>query len=223
MRVDVQIEGSPRQILGRRLQGTQRGVTRAVREVGTQLKADWRAAIVAAGLGRRLANSVRNRTFPGRGTSLGAAALVFSKAPEILGSQARGARIRSKDGFFLAVPTDAAPKGPRGSRLSPGEVERRLGIRLRFVFRRGRPSLLVADNFRVSRTGRVRQNTRIARGKKGTGGQVSSLKGRATVVMFVLLPEVRLKPKVDLRRPTERARQRLPRLIGFYASRERMQ
>jgi len=59
----------------------ERAVTAAMREAGTGLKTAWRTQITGAGLGRRLANSIRNQNFPRSGESLDAAALVWSKAP----------------------------------------------------------------------------------------------------------------------------------------------
>ena len=116
-----------------------------MREAGTGLKSDWRAQITGAGLGRRLANSIRLATYPKAGDSLNAAALVWSKAPEIIGAHDTGPLIRSKDGFWLAIPLPAAGKSLRGGRITPGEWERRRGLRLRFVYRRIGPSLLVAE------------------------------------------------------------------------------
>ena len=46
----------------------------AMREAGTGLKSAWRTQITGAGLGRRLANSIRNQNFPKSGESLDAAA-----------------------------------------------------------------------------------------------------------------------------------------------------
>ena len=48
----------------------ERAVTVAMREAGTGLKSSWRMQITGAGLGRRLANSIRNQTFPRAGESL---------------------------------------------------------------------------------------------------------------------------------------------------------
>lgn len=72
-------------------------------------------------------------------------ALVWSKAPVIIGAHDTGPLIRTKDGFWLAIPRPAAGKSSRGGRISPGERERRHGLRLRFVYRRCGPSLLVAE------------------------------------------------------------------------------
>ena len=54
-----------------------------------------------------------------------------------------GPLIRSKNGFWLAIPTQAAGKSTRGGRITPGEWERRTGLRLRFIYRRRGPSLLL--------------------------------------------------------------------------------
>ncbi len=50
--------------------------------------------------------------------------------------------------------TEAAGKSLRGGRISPHEWERRTGLRLRFVYRRIGPSLLVAEA-RLNTRGRV--------------------------------------------------------------------
>jgi hypothetical protein len=63
---------------------------------------------------------------------------VWSKAPEIIRAHATGPLIRSKDGFYLAIPTQAAGRGRGGARLTPGEWERRRGLRLRFVASRAK-------------------------------------------------------------------------------------
>jgi hypothetical protein len=116
-----------------------------MREAGTGLKTAWRGQITGAGLGRRLANSIRSQTYPKAGESLNAAALVWSKAPVIVGAHDTGPLIRSNEGFWLVIPTEAAGRGLRGGKITPGEWERRRGLRLRFVYRRTGPSLLVAD------------------------------------------------------------------------------
>ena len=59
----------------------ERAVTAAMRQAGSDLKADWRGQITSAGLGQRLARSIRNKTYPERGESLDAAAFIWSKAP----------------------------------------------------------------------------------------------------------------------------------------------
>jgi hypothetical protein len=170
----------------------EKAVTAAMREAGTGLKTAWRGQITGAGLGRRLANSIRSQTYPQGDESLNAAALVWSKAPVIVGAHDTGPLIRSKDGFWLAIPTEAAGRGLRGAKLTPGEWERRRGLRLRFVYRRRGPSLLVADGRLNSRGIGV-----VSRSKTG--------RGRTTVPIFLLVPQVKLPKRLDLDRDAERA------------------
>ncbi|MCE8540253.1 hypothetical protein KBY27_22540 [Ruegeria pomeroyi] len=178
----------------------EKAVTAAMREAGTGLKTAWRGQISGAGLGRRLANSIRSQTFPKAGESLNAAALVWSKAPVIVGAHDTGPLIRSKDGFWLAIPLPAAGKSLRGGRITPGEWERRRGLRLRFVYRRRGPSLLVAEG---------RLNSRGL----GVASRSKTGRGRATVPIFLLVPQVRLPKRLDLGRDAERALDSVPGLI----------
>jgi hypothetical protein len=127
----------------------------------------------------------------------------------IVGAHNTGPLIRSKNGFWLAIPMPVAGKSSRGGRVTPGAWERRTGMRLRFVYRRTGPSLLVADNVRVSKAGRVREN--ITRHKDG---RVSSrLQGRATAVIFLLVPQVKLPKRLDLARDARAVENALPGMI----------
>jgi hypothetical protein len=178
----------------------EKAVTAAMREAGTGLKTAWRSQITGAGLGRRLANSIRSQTYPKAGESLNAAALVWSKAPVIIGAHDTGPLIRSKDGFWLAIPTEAAGRGLRGAKLTPGEWERRRGLRLRFVYRHWGPSLLVAE-------GRLNNRGLGVASRSKTG------RGRTTVPIFLLVPQVKLPKRLDLDRDAERALDSVPGLI----------
>ncbi|KGL00046.1 DUF6441 family protein [Thalassobacter sp. 16PALIMAR09] len=184
-------------VMAAEIKAGEKAVSAAMREAGTDLKSAWRGQITHAGLGRRLANSIRSQTYPKSGESLKAAALVWSKAPVIVGAHDTGLLIRSKDGFWLAIPTPAAGRGLRGGRITPGEWERRRGLRLRFVYRHRGTSLLVADG---------RLNNRglgvVSRSKTG--------RGRATVPIFLLVPQVKLAKRLDLARDAERAHDSLP-------------
>ena len=143
----------------------ERAVTAAVREAGAGLKLGWRGQITGAGLGPRLANSIRSEVFPKAGASLNAAAVVWSKAPVIIGAHDAGPLIRSKNGLWLAIPTPAAGKALGGRRITPAAWERKTGLRLRFVYRRTGPSLLVADAVRLNTRGLAA----VSRSKTGRG------------------------------------------------------
>lgn len=209
MKLGISIVGDIARIMEAETRAGQKAVTTAMREAGTGLKSAWRGQITGAGLGSRLARTIRSEQYPKGRPSLNAAALVWSKAPVIVGAHDSGPLIRSKNGFWLAIPMPTAGKSSRGGRITPGAWERRTGLRLRFVYRRTGPSLLVADNIRVSKTGRVREN--ITRHKDG---RVSSrLQGRATAVIFLLVPQVKLPKRLDLARDARAVENALPRMI----------
>ena len=178
----------------------ERAVTTAIREAGSGLKTAWRGQITGAGLGSRLGNSIRLASFPKSGDSLNAAALVWSNAPVIIGAHDTGPLIRSKDGFWLAIPTPAAGKSTKGGRITPGEWERRTGLRLRFIYRRRGPSLLVAE-------GRLNSKGRAVASRSKTG------RGVATMPIFLLVSQVKLRKRLDLAQDAELAVDSIPRMI----------
>lgn len=200
MRVRVSTSPSLVALLANELTAGERASTLTFKQVAERLKSDWRSQITRAGLGRKLSNSIRSKSYPERGHSLNAAALVWSKAPKIISAHDEGAVIRSRNNFFLAIPTEAAGKGRGGARLTPGEWESRRGIKLRFVYRRGQPSLLVAEA-RLSARGQA------TRSRSKTGRNVS------TVPIFILVPQVKLRKRLNLARDAVRAGQSIPAIM----------
>ena len=200
MDLQLKIIGDLKPMMAAEIKAGEKAVSAAMREAGTDLKSAWRGQITQAGLGRRLANSIRSQVYPKSGDSMNAAALVWSKAPVIIGAHDTGPLIRSKNGFWLAIPTAAAGKGLKGGRVTPGEWERRRGLPLRFIYRRRGPSLLVAEGRLNSRGLGVASRSKTGRGK-------------ATVPIFLLVPQVKLAKRLDLARDAERAQAVVPGLI----------
>ena len=199
------------QDLAKEMEAEERAGRRAVRgglnAASKGLQADWRRQVVAGGLGSRLARTIRAATHP-RQPSSNAASLVWTRAPTIIDAFDRGALIKSKDGFFLAIPTkEAGVRGLGRKRITPGGWEQRTGIRLRFVYRRGAPSLLVADNARMNTRGLATLNRRKVR---KDGIQTGSM----TVPIFIMLPQVQLKKRLDLGPAAERWAAWIPGLIA---------
>ena len=188
-------------VMAAEIKAGERAVTAATREAGTSLKTAWRGQITGAGLGQRLARTIRSEQYPKGQPSLNAAAFVWSRAPDIVSAHDTGPLIRSRDGFWLAIPTPAAGRGFRGSRITPGEWERRRGLRLRFVYRRRGPSLLVADRARINKRGQAV----ASRAKTG--------RNQVTAPIFLLVPQVKLPKRLDLDRDAERAHDSVPGLI----------
>lgn len=94
---------------------------------------------------------------------------------------------RKANGEWLAIPTDSAGVLGRDRLLTPGEWERRTGIRLRFVYRPNRAALLVMDNAVTARDGRgaARSLTK----KRETLDRRSGVSRYAqTIPIFVLIP-----------------------------------
>ena len=200
MKLNLDISPDLVAVMAAEIAAGEKAVSAAMREAGNDLKSAWRGQITQAGLGRRLANSIRSQTYPKVGESLSAAALVWSKAPQIINAHDAGLMIRSKSGFWLAIPMAAAGKGPRGRRITPGEWEQRRGMRLRFVYRRNGPSLLVADG---------RLNSRGL----GVASRSKTGRGQSSVPIFLLVPQVKLSKRLNLARDAERAQAALPGLI----------
>ena len=200
MKLNLDIKPDLIAVMAAEIKAGEQAVSAAMREAGKDLKSAWRGQITKSGLGQRLSKSIRSQTYPKTGVSLKAAALVWSNAPQIIGAHDTGPLIRSKDGFWLAIPTPAAGKGRRGKALSPGEWESRRGLRLRFVYRRRGPSLLVAD-------GRLNNRGLGIASRSKTG------RGRSTVPIFLLVPQVKLAKRLNLARDADRVHAAIPGLI----------
>ena len=209
MKLGAAIVGSIKADLEAEVRRIERAVPAGVKEGGVGLKGELRKQVVGVGLGGRLARTWRDRHYPNRGHD--AASLVWSKAPQIICTFDEGTTIRSKDGFWLAIPTPSAPKrGVGGKRINPSNFpEHRFGP-LRFIYRQRGPSLLVVDGVRVNATtGRVGR-----RAKGGAYTKAGRMKaGMATVVMFILVPQVKMPKRLDVKRAAERWVGRLPELI----------
>lgn len=210
MRLEAALTGSLKEAIAEEIKAAERAVTSAVRSAGDGLKTELRAQITGAGLGQRLANTWRSESYPKGGTSISAAGFVWSKAPGIVRIYEEGATIRATKGLFLAVPTPAAGRyGDGGKKITPAGWERRTGLHLRFIYRRGAPSLLVADNTRLSGGGRAVPNLGRRQGASYTRNS-----GRTTVPIFLLLPFVRFRKRLDVAGAARKWIAALPGLVN---------
>jgi hypothetical protein len=191
------------------LREIERAVSAGTRDAGRSLRTELRRQVTSAGLGQRLANGWRDRHYPNR--QLDAASLVYTKAPQIIRAFDEGAVIRSRRGRFLAIPTENAPrKGTDGKRISPRAFPGHRFGPLRFVPRPNRPSLLVVDGLRASFS---RQTGQLRGFRRATDRARARHDGLTTVVMFLLVPQVKLRKRLDVTRAAERWTGQLPALI----------
>lgn len=131
MRFRFEIDASLAGMAEEEIDAAERAVTAGVREVGSLVKAGWRGIVVGAGLGQRLANTIRQNNYPRRGQSIGAASLVYARpnqkatasAADVIDAFDRGVTIRSKDALWLAIPLPAA-----GTKELIGRGSRRLDL-----------------------------------------------------------------------------------------------
>lgn len=182
-------------------------VTAGVRRATEGLKQGLRRQVAAAGLGVRLGNTIRSQDYPG-GTrsSLGATGLVYvrraktgrSGPVEIFDAFNRGATILPTGGRkYLAIPTASVPQ-VRGRASTPAELEARYGRKLYSrPARKGRHLLLFLPGFRDGR-----------RRRKGEGNV-----RQTDVLMFVLVPLVRLPKRLDFDAEAQAWADAIPGLI----------
>ncbi len=184
-----------------------RAARESVRDVAKSVERDLERATEAAGLGR-LAKAWNSTVYPKTGLAKAPSASIYPKGKtRTLGAilaYSKGAKIKGTRGQFLAIPLPAAGQkriGRGGAPLTPGEWERRTGQRLRFVYRRGRPSLLVLDE------GVLRGKRRVA--GINTDRRRATGRGNTTIPIFVLLPQVNVKKRFDIPSITAGAADRL--------------
>jgi hypothetical protein len=208
MRVQVRIQSDVDEYLAGEIRRGERAVKVAMSAAAADLKAGWRQQVTTGSLGRRLASSIRSEAYPKGADSLNAAGLVWTKAPKLIDAFNRGVVIRSANGFWLAIPTKAAgpATGRFGRPITPAVWEQRTGRRLRFVYRRGRNALLVADDARINSRG-------FAAAKGGRRRRDGILSGAQTVVIFTLVRQAKLKKRLDLERDVARVGSAIPARI----------
>lgn len=84
--------------------------------------------------------------------------------------------------------------------MTPSEWERRSGLRLVMIYRPGKTSLLIAEG-RINKSGRAV----ASRSKAG--------RGLMSVPIFILVPQVKLRKRLDLQSAASRIASGLPASI----------
>lgn len=191
MKIKAELKNDLRAMMGEEYLDLEGAVTRGVAASARGLQRDLRAQVAAAGLGKRLASAWRLAIYPATQVSAKTAGVVWTKAPMLIKAFDEGATIRSAAGFFLAIPSDAAPaKGVGGGKINPSNFPEGVYGPLRFVYRRNGPSMLVVD----SQVARKRGGFRRSKNKRALKTQ----RGLLTVPMFFLFPQVKIRKRLDV-------------------------
>ena len=188
-------------------------VTGAMNDVTVGLKTELREQVAGAGLSQRLANTWRGKRFPEAQPSINSAAFVWSKAPDIIDAYERGPTIVPVNGRkYLAIPTANCPPrrrgggfGSRGRKASPLEVETIYNQDLKFS--RAANGRLIAFIEAVG--------AKSKRGfRPGTPKRLAQGRAVVAVVMFILVPAVRVRKRLDVEGAANRWADRVPGLIA---------
>lgn len=190
------------------------GGVRAVREATRGLEKDLEAVTRSAVRGR-LWRAWQSETFPERDVPARTPqGVVFvkgrSRTVGAIDYWSKPGVNRAKGGGYLAIPTKNAGVLNRERNLTPGEWERKNGVRLRYVYRGGgKPALLVADNVFVGRSG---SGVRAATPGRA-GGNYAGV-SRRTKVIFILIAQQRHANTFNIKPLIERAERNLVRELS---------
>jgi hypothetical protein len=200
-------------VLKRAYDDVELSVTDAMNDVAAGLKGELREQVVGAGLGRRLANTWRGKRYPEARPSINSAAYVWSKAPDIVDAFERGPTIVPVNGRkYLAIPTANCPPrrraggfGGKGRKASPFEVETIFNQDLKFAKTANGKLIAYVEVVAAknSRSFRPATPKRLAQGRKV-----------AAVVMFVLVPTVQVRKRLDVEGAANRWADRVAGLIA---------
>jgi hypothetical protein len=223
--------GDLRQVLAAEVRAGERAAMTAVRAETEQVKQELRKQVTSAfaGNARGVANAWRSQVFPKSRQSLRPAGLVFTKVPAVIDAFERGALIRPKSGRqFLAIPTGFNRQGGRRGAKPRVSAQQMVASGQGFLrpFKSGRGFVWCLPVRRGERVGR-RRAPLIAGGiaavatarRKGAAAWQQSLLAQGFVPMFLLLPQVQLPKRLDVKGAAERGLRRLPR--RFVAAWER--
>ena len=170
---------------------------------------------------RRAPTLVTANVFPSRtgAVSINAAGSVVGRGgknspwPLPLKAFNQGAVIRGgAQGASLAIPTARVPMNGR-RRMTPHEVEQRFGEKLKFVPARNGErgaGMLVLEQQVLGRSGRVR---------RATAGRARLGRRAEPLVMFILVPQVRVPKKLNFEAIHQRWASAMPSILDRQASR----
>ncbi len=219
-----------RQVLAAEVRAGERAAMSAVRAETDAVKAELRRQVTSSfgGSARGVANAWRSQIFPRTGQSLRPAGLVWTKVPAVIDAFERGVTIRPKGGRrFLAIPTGFNRQGGRRGAKPRVTPQQMIASGQGFLrpFKSSRGFVWCLPVRQGERTGR-RRAPLIAGGiaavatarRKGAAAWQQSLLAQGFVPMFLLLSQITLAKRLDVKGAAERGLRRLPgRFVAAWA------
>lgn len=148
-------------------------------------------------LGTRVANAWRGKFYANDGDPKGPAGFVWSKAPRIIDFFS-SSRLITPLGESFAIPTSNVPRGARGRRLTPIEVEARFNVELQ-------PIRLPSGNLGLVMPAIDASSRRRPGLRSATAGRVGQGRAVRQVLMFVLIKgPLRSRKLIDLQATANR-------------------
>ncbi|MCA8932079.1 MAG: hypothetical protein KDA49_06395, partial [Rhodospirillaceae bacterium] len=108
IRLHAALKGDLRRIVDAEKRAAAQGATRAINYAGSGLQRELRTQVRRAGLGIGVEKAWQRQKYPGRGNSLGAANLVFSKADRVHQAFSADRTVRGRNGNWLVIPLPPA-------------------------------------------------------------------------------------------------------------------
>lgn len=215
------IQGNLQATIDSRSLAVRKGLRVGTIESSATTKTEARNDILSAGFSRKLAFTMQDQVYPRQGLTFSPTAIVFSKAPHIIGSQSRGGTQRAKYSEFLAVPIDGGPaeqlKQRKGVSLIDAFFDRFGNNSLQFVNRPGKSPILVA-RLRQSAAGRYRGVTASKATK--TLGARTNLVGLISVPAFTLVRKVTMKKRLRTDQIFNKGARRHPARLAYHLRQE---
>lgn len=224
MRITGEVTDALQEALADGQSALARDLRRGMEAAATAVQADLRGQTRAAGLGAGLEKAWQKQVYPrsAGGKSLNPAALVYGKSRTLFTVFSEGATIIPKKGRFLAIPTkEAEALGFAETRTTrtgggSGAIPRRSSMVALAVQRLGEKNVRVvpAKGGRMLMLYRVPAGRGEGRAFRGPRGTSVGFRRGADVPIFVLVPSVRLKARLDLNAARTRANATLASEIG---------
>lgn len=188
--------------------------SKAMNAATTIIRRDGRAAIAAAGFGKKQQNGLRVRLIHGSKNEVDAVALVNHSISYFAIFQSGGT---IKGNPYLWIPLPTVPKRAGGKRITAGNYAQIVGAPLHSIRRPGKPPLLAAYVFGAPRPGRAATLASLRRGaaRHRRGQANTAFGGKAgrfatiSLPLFVGVKRIHIRRRFDLRVIYRRAQQTL--------------